>query len=128
MPARRKKVMIVDDDKEFLEELQETLSLNGYDIIKVNDPHLVLETAGNHKPDIILLDLKMEHRSGFELADELNHFTRTTDIPVVAMTGFFTENEHISIMNLCGINKCITKPFSAEEVVTTIESELRKRV
>jgi DNA-binding response OmpR family regulator len=128
LPGRRKKVMIVDDDREFLEELQETLFLNGYDIIKVNDPHRVLETAGDHKPDIILLDLKMDHYSGFELADELSHFTRTTDIPVVAMTGFFTENEHISIMNLCGINKCITKPFSAEEVVTAIESELRKQV
>ncbi len=123
---RRKRVMIVDDDKEFLEELQETLFLNNYEVIKVNDPHRVLDSAGNNKPDIILLDLKMDHFSGFEIADELSRFTRTTDIPVIAMTGFFTENEHISLMNFCGINKCITKPFSAEQVVTAIESELRR--
>jgi DNA-binding response OmpR family regulator len=124
---RRKRVMIVDDDKEFLEELQETLFLNGYEVIKVNDPHRVLDAAGNNKPDIILLDLKMDHFSGFEIADELSHFTKTIDIPVVAMTGFFTENEHASLMSLCGINKCITKPFSAEQIVTTIELELRKQ-
>jgi DNA-binding response OmpR family regulator len=123
---RRKRVMIVDDDKEFLEELKETLFLNGYEVIKENDPHRVLETAGNIKPDIILLDLKMDHFSGFEIADELSRFTRTIDIPVVAMTGFFTENEHISLMSLCGINKCITKPFSAEQVITAIETEIRK--
>ncbi|MCX5708897.1 MAG: response regulator [Candidatus Omnitrophica bacterium] len=125
---RRKKVMIVDDDKEFLEELRETLFLNGYEVIKVDDPHRVLDLAGNNKPDIILLDLKIDHSSGFEIADELSRFTRTIDIPVVAMTGFFTENEHISLMGLCGINKCITKPFSAEQIVTAIESELRKKV
>jgi DNA-binding response OmpR family regulator len=124
---RKKRVMIVDDDKEFLEELRETLFLNGYEVIKVDDPHRVLDSAGNNKPDIILLDLKMDHSSGFEIADELSRFTRTTDIPVVAMTGFFTENEHISLMGLCGINKCITKPFSAEQIVTAIESELRKK-
>jgi DNA-binding response OmpR family regulator len=123
---RRKRVMIVDDDKEFLEELKETLFLNGYEVIKENDPHRVLETAGNIKPDIILLDLKMDHFSGFEIADELSRFTRTIDIPVVAMTGFFTENEHISLMSLCGINKCITKPFSAEQIITAIETEIRK--
>jgi DNA-binding response OmpR family regulator len=123
---RRKRVMIVDDDKEFLEELQETLFLNGYEVIKVNDPHRVLDSAGNNKPDIILLDLKMDHFSGFEIADELSRFIRTIDIPVVAMTGFFTENEHISLMSLCGINKCITKPFSAEQIVTAIEAEFRK--
>ena len=125
---RKKRVMIVDDDKEFLEELQETLFLNGYEVIKVNDPHRVLDLAGNNKPDIILLDLKMDRFSGFEIADELSRFTRTTDIPVVAMTGFFTENEHISLMSLCGINKCITKPFSAEQIVAAIEFELRKLV
>jgi DNA-binding response OmpR family regulator len=124
----RKKVMIVDDDKEFLEELQETLFLNGYEVIKIDDPHRVLDSAGNTKPDIILLDLKMDNFSGFEIADELSRFTKTVHIPVVAMTGFFTENEHASLMSLCGINKCIAKPFSAEQIVTAIEFELRKPV
>ena len=124
---RKKRVMIVDDDREFLDELQETLFINGYEVIKVNDPNRVLETAGNNKPDIILLDLKMDNFSGFEIAGELSRFSRTIDIPVVAMTGFFTENEHISLMSLCGINKCIAKPFSAEQIVTAIEFELRKQ-
>ena len=119
--------MIVDDDAEFLQELAQTLFLNGYDVIEVNDSGKVLEIAGSNKPDIILLDLKMGHSNGFEIADELSRFTRTTDIPVVAMTGVFTENEHMSLMGLCGINKCITKPFSAEELVNTIDSELKKK-
>jgi two-component system, sensor histidine kinase ChiS len=123
----KKRVMIVDDDKEFLAELAQTLFVNGYDVIKVDDPGEVLEIAGNDKPDLILLDLKMDRLNGFQIADELSRFTRTTDIPVVAMTGFFTENEHMSLMSLCGINKCITKPFSAEEVITAIEDELKNK-
>lgn len=119
--------MIVDDDKEFLEELRETLLLNGYEVIKVNEPARVLDMAGNNKPDIILLDLKMDHSSGFEIADELSRLTSTIDIPVVGMTGFFTENEHISLMSICGINNCIIKPFSAKQLVSAIETELAKR-
>ncbi len=122
---RKKRVMIVDDDKEFLSELEQTLSLNGYQVLDVADPRRALEIAGDNRPDIILLDLKMEDLSGFEIADQLGRFSRTMDIPIVAMTGVFTENEHMSLISLCGINKCLTKPFSAQEIVRAIESELK---
>lgn len=122
---RKKRVMIVDDDKEFLSELAQTLSLNGYQVLELADPRKALVVAGDNRPDIILLDLKMEDFSGFEIADQLSRFTRTMDIPIVAMTGFFTENEHMSLISLCGINKCLTKPFSAQEIVKAIETELK---
>jgi len=120
------KVMIVDDDREFLEEFKETLDLNGYEVIGVSDSTAVLETANNTKPDVIVLDLKMDDMSGFEVADELQHFSNTMQIPVIAVTGFFKEAEHIALLNICGIKKCIPKPFSPQEVITAIEEVLKK--
>jgi CheY-like chemotaxis protein len=51
--------MVIDDDKEFLEGLQETLELSGYDLTVVNDSTKVLDITNKTRPDIILLDLKM---------------------------------------------------------------------
>lgn len=120
------KVMIVDDDSEFLAELKQTLDLNGYEVIAISDSTLAQKKANNTKPDVIVLDLKMEDMSGFEVAEQLRHSSSTMQIPIIGITGFFKEEEHIPLLNICGIEKCITKPFSPKELITVIESALKK--
>lgn len=119
-----RKIMIVDDDKEFLEELNEILLLSGYEVIAVNEAESVLETAVKTKPDLILMDLKMPVKTGFQIADELRHFTELSHIPVLAMSGFFTKKEHQLLMKICGIKKCLKKPFNPLDVITQIEKIL----
>jgi DNA-binding response OmpR family regulator len=118
------RILIVDDDKEFLEELKETLDLSGYEVIQLENARTVQETASHAHPDVIVLDLKMNDMNGFEVAEELKRFTSTVGIPVVAMTGFFREDEHIPLMNICGIQKCIKKPFNPLDVISAIEAAM----
>ena len=61
------KVMIVDDDSEFLQELKEMLDLSGYEVNAIKDPLQVQEEASRIKPDVIVLDLKMDGMNGFEV-------------------------------------------------------------
>jgi two-component system sensor histidine kinase/response regulator len=119
------RVLIVDDDKEFLQELRETLDLSGYEVIEVENSRTVQYTASHANPDVIVLDLRMEDMNGFEVAEELKRFTSTVDIPVIAMTGFFREEEHIPLMNICGIKKCIRKPFNPLDVISAIEAAMQ---
>ncbi len=119
--ARR--VLIIDDDKEFLEELQETLSLSGYEMVAVNDAGLALEIVRKTRPDVILLDLKMPAKSGFQVADEIKHFQETSHIPIIAMTGFFKE-DYVPLMGLCRIRKCLKKPFNPLDAIGQIEAAL----
>jgi DNA-binding response OmpR family regulator len=119
------KVMIVDDDSEFLEELKEILDLSGYEVTQIADPKEVLRQASAWEPDDILLDLKMEGLNGFEVADQLKHTEKTSQIPIIAMTGFYTEEEHMSLMNICGIQRCILKPFNPLDVISAIEMALK---
>jgi len=65
------RVLIVDDDKEFREELGETLELSGYEVIDVGDARAVQNTASRTSPDVIILDLKMDDMNGFEVVEEL---------------------------------------------------------
>jgi DNA-binding response OmpR family regulator len=121
-----RKIMVVDDDKDFLEELAEVLSLGGFEVVGVNDPMQAIEKAHTTKPDLILLDLKMPGKSGFQLADEFKHSQEFTHLPVLAMSGFFTEGEHIMLMNICGIQKCLKKPVNTSEMIAQITAVLAK--
>jgi DNA-binding response OmpR family regulator len=118
-----KKVMIVDDDKEFLEELNETLNLSGYDMVAVNDAGSDVDVAAQTKPDVIILDLKMPKKSGFQLADEIKHLQEIADIPIIAMTGFL-KDDYTPLLNVCGIKKCLKKPFNPLDVIAHIEEAL----
>ena len=120
------RVIIVDDDKEFLEELRELLELSGHEVFGTAQSGLVQEQADKIKPDVILLDLKMRDMNGFEVAQELRYFTATMGIPIIAMTGFFQEKEHIPLLNICGIQKCLKKPFNPLDVISAIEGVVQK--
>ena len=116
-----KKVLVVDNDKEFLSELEETLAMAGYDLIAVLDPRETLETLRGLDIYVALLDLKMPGMSGFELARELSQLPRMKNVPIIAMTGHYSE-EMGPLMRLCGISKCLKKPFFPLEVIASIEA------
>ncbi len=118
-----KKVMIVDDDKDFLEELRETLAMSGYEMIAVSDPLLVLNAASKEKPDIIVMDLKMPGKNGFQVADELRHVSQLMQVPIIAMTGNF-KDEYDPLMKMCDISKCLRKPFNPLDIIAEIEGAL----
>lgn len=121
------KILIVDDNLELLEELQEMLSQSGYQTETVSDSERALTVAHAVKPELILLDLKMSPKSGFQVADEMRHSFQMKDVPIIAMTGFFTEKEHILMMKLCGIKTFILKPFSPVNLITKVEFALGRR-
>jgi len=121
-------IMIVDDNIELLEELENLLKLGGYNIIAISDGTQVFETALKNKPDLILLDLKMSPKSGFQIADEARNSVLLKDVPVIAMTGFFTEKQHFLMMKLCGIRTSILKPFRPLNLITKIEFALGNRL
>jgi DNA-binding response OmpR family regulator len=121
-------IMIVDDNVELLEELENLLKLGGYDIIAISDGTKVFDSALKNKPDLILLDLKMSPKSGFQIADEARNSQILKNIPLVAMTGFFTEKQHFLMMKLCGIKTSILKPFRPLNLITKIEFALGNRL
>lgn len=117
----QKKVMIVDDDTAFLEELSETLILNGYEVIAVNNAPEAVDIAQKNKPDVILLDLKMPEKSGFQVATELKRLDNFSKVPIIAMTGVYADESYDALMRICGILTCLKKPFYPQEVLKTIK-------
>lgn len=119
----KKKILVVDDNKEFLVAIKDTLSLCYYEVVIVDDAVLALDTVIKTKPDVILLDLKMPGKSGFQIAHELKDCKEISRIPIIAITGFLNE-DYSSLMQICGIKHCIAKPFSPLEIIDNIETLL----
>jgi DNA-binding response OmpR family regulator len=69
----------------------------------------------------------MDGMNGFQLTKNLKRFTETVGIPVIAMTGHFAGEEHRSIMQECGIETCLKKPFNALSMLRQIELALGLR-
>ncbi|MBF0572029.1 MAG: response regulator [Candidatus Omnitrophica bacterium] len=119
-----KKVLIVDDDKDFLNELGEVLSFAGYDMVSVDVPLEVMNVLEKDKVDLILLDLNMPGKNGFNLAFDLSNSRHFKNIPIIAMTGF-NKIEINSLLELCGVRKCLKKPFRPLDIISEIENMLK---
>lgn len=123
------KVMIIDDDKDFLTEISDSLVLVGYEVAAVSDPLQAVERTVREKPDVILLDLKMPKVNGFTVASELKHYPEVAGVPIIAVTGYF-KDDYLPLMNVCGINSYLKKPFNILEVISRIEAakkDVKKR-
>lgn len=121
------KILIVDDDKDYLEELREMLTLSGYSVtVAASGSGAIAAAQGPQTPDVILMDLRMPVMSGFEVADRLKAITKTSSIPVIAITGHYTAKEHAWLMQFCGIKRCITKPASPSDIQSAIEDVLKE--
>lgn len=118
---RNKEALIINDDKESLGDLEGILSASGHDSVVVLDALSAVDAVVQRKPDVILLELKMPQKNGFELADDINRALETRKIPIIAMSAVFKE-EYTFLLNLCGITRCLKKPFNALDVIWAVEN------
>ncbi|MBD3378996.1 MAG: response regulator [Candidatus Omnitrophica bacterium] len=124
MEMDRKKIMIVDDDHEFLDELNDLLEASGYEVVEVTDNSKVVATAAAEKPAIIVIDLKMSPKTGFQLSEEIRKTPPIEDTPIIAMSAYFTREEDRLLRQICGINTQVNKPFNPLDIIAAIEREL----
>ena len=117
---RKKVVMIVDSDTILLGELKSMIESYDLEVETLTDGAIAVRIAEEKQPDIILLDMKMPGKSGFQVADDLKQFTATSEIPIIAMTSHYTEPQHKNFMISLGISDCIIKPFDPREVILKI--------
>jgi len=121
MKKNPRKIMVVDDDEEFLDEMSETLSLAGYETRSFTDGTGALGMFEKVRPDVVLLDLKMEKKDGFQTAQEMRRLDGGGDVHIIAMTGYYTEDSHKKLVELCRIDDIMIKPVKPLGAIARIE-------
>ena len=131
MPARyggnRNKLLVIDDNEAFLEEFAESLRSAGYDVEATTDGSHILELTAKDRPDLILIELKMQSISGFEVASAVKYDPQISGTPIIAMSAFYDMKEKDFLSTICGVNRFLKKPFNFPEAIRQIEDILKER-
>lgn len=124
---KKKKVLIVDDEKLFTDLIKANLELTGkYEVMTENKGENAVFSARDFNPDIILVDIIMPGKSGPSVADELSNDEDAGDIPIVFLTAFVTTDRTVNQDVMIGDRPFLPKPISIDELAVCIDRYARK--
>jgi DNA-binding response OmpR family regulator len=123
--GQKKKILIVDDERDIVKGLMIRLQGAGYDVVTAFDGAQGVFMAHKEKPDLIILDIRMPAGNGFSVAQRLKRSMHTFTIPVIFLTGSPEKNAEEKAMAL-GARFYIKKPYDPEELLDAIKRALEK--
>lgn len=119
-----KKILIVDDDRDFIETIKSRLEVNGFEVVCGYSGREGLELAKSEKPDLLLLNIMMSELSGITTAIRLMEEDETKSIPIILISGIKREELEFLAQRIA-VEDFITKPFDSEELLKKIKQVLK---
>lgn len=118
-----KKILLIDDEVELLELLKARLQYEGYDVIYLDSGKDAARVAQEKKPDLILLDIMMPGKDGYDVCAELKkEGSDTASIPVIIFTAKSDwQKEMDSLGKFVKADDYISKPFDTEVLLAKIK-------
>lgn len=114
----KKCILAVDDTAFILSRITDALAKH-YDVVTVNSGVRALRYLEKNKPDLILLDIRMPLRDGFDILREIQTMEERADIPVVMLTGMEDKRYVMESIKL-GIRDYILKPFDPNDLLARV--------
>lgn len=118
----RKRILAVDDAATILLRITDTLE-KYYDVVTVNSGVRALRYLEQEKPDLILLDIRMIPKNGFETLRDIRAMEDRADIPVIMLTGMEDKKSVMECIKL-GICDYVLKPFAPDDLLERIQRVL----
>ncbi len=119
-----KRILLVDDEQDILDLLKYNLEAEGYEIIMAVNGLQALELAQN-SPDLIILDVMLPGKDGWEVIRQLRQAENTKSIPVIFLTAKGGEIDEVVGLEL-GADDYIIKPISIRKLLARVKNVLRK--
>lgn len=115
-------LLVIDDDMELAELVRDYLAGFGYRVLTALHPDAGMDLLRTRKPDLVVLDVMLPGRNGFEVCKEIRRESR---VPVVMLTARGDVSDRVLGLGL-GADDYLPKPFEPRELVARIESVLRR--
>jgi DNA-binding NtrC family response regulator len=119
------KVLLVDDEREFIDALAERMQARGMDVSKTTSPKKALKMAEEGSYDAIVLDLRMPEMGGLEVLKILKK--KKPDIQIILLTGHASVQTGIAAMKM-GAMDLVEKPVSIKELIEKIQKAQAKKM
>jgi DNA-binding response OmpR family regulator len=118
------KIVLIDDDEEFLDEMAILLEAPDYEIRAFTSSVKALAEVKREIPDLVILDVKMTELTGIQLAALINLSEETRKIPIVMISGNVNSEEIKEAVKVCNIRKYFAKPVDPQELVSEVRAIL----
>jgi DNA-binding response OmpR family regulator len=118
-----KRVLIADDEPNIVLSLEFLMKQAGYEIRVVHDGEEALRVVREWKPDLVLLDIMLPLRDGFEVCQKIREDPETAETRIIMITAKGREVEIAKGLAL-GADAYVTKPFSTKELVAQVRETL----
>ena len=123
---QKAKILVVEDDFFLIKVMQTKLVNEGYQVEIASDGVLALEALKRFTTDLILLDLVMPRKDGFEVLEELSHDKKMSKIPVIVLTNLGQDSD-VDRVKVFGVKDYLVKSdISIDAVVEKVRSVLRQ--
>jgi two-component system KDP operon response regulator KdpE len=116
------RVLVVDDEAPMRRALQIGLRAHGYDVLIAADARTALDACREDAPDVVLLDLGLSDRSGFDVLREVREWSR---VPVIVVSARHGSTDKIDALDL-GADDYVTKPFGMDELMARLRAVTRR--
>ncbi len=123
----KKRILIVDDEKDVLLMLEKRLTAEGYSVITATNGTNALQLAKSNCPDLIILDVAMPIMDGGEVAEKLSENPATKDIPIIFLTALFPKRHGEEQGCVVAGHVFIAKPYDIEELLAQTKNLLLKK-
>jgi len=127
---KRSKILLIDDDVDFVEATKTVLESEPYDVIVAHEGNEGLQKAREENPDLILLDVIMPVKNGFTAAEQLKKDPELRKIPVLMLTAFSSKAQETSIPRSRGFTleaeDYIEKPVTPAELLAKVKRYLKE--
>jgi DNA-binding response OmpR family regulator len=116
------KILVADDDRELVNILNYWLKSCGYDVVSAFDGEQAIECWRKTHPDLVLLDVKMPRRNGFDVCRQMSSETNAL---IIFLTAYDREDDEVRGLEV-GADDYVRKPFSPRQLLARINSLTRR--
>lgn len=121
----KEKILLVDDNKTFLDQLSMRLEAAGYIVLTATDGLEALKTLEQQSIDLILADVAMPNLNGYQLFQQISENPAWVSIPFILLTARTLDSD-VRFGKELGIDDYLTKPVNPEDLLATIRGKLRR--
>jgi two-component system alkaline phosphatase synthesis response regulator PhoP len=119
------RILVVDDDKQIVRLVQSYLERASYQVLTAYDGEAALHAIRRERPDLVVLDLMLPNRDGWEVTRTIRSEPSLANLPIIMLTAQIEDTDKIVGLEL-GADDYIAKPFNPHEVVARVRAVLRR--
>ena len=123
--ASGKRILVVDDDRNLRKIIATNLELAGYEVATAEDGNAALAALDETQPDLVLLDVMMPGKDGYETARAIRRHPVNANVPIIMLTAKSEIEDKVAGFE-AGADDYLTKPFGPQELLARVRAKIRR--